>query len=47
MRQLVGYILADFARFFSEVGHQFIHTAEWCFDYDGRHGCPNCIKETK
>ncbi len=45
MRQFVGYLLSMLGLLFSEIGHQIIHTAEWCFDHDGRHGCPNCIKE--
>lgn len=46
MRQLVGYWLASVGLLLSEVGHQFIHGAEWCLDYpDGRKDCPNCIGE--
>ena len=47
MRQFTGYLLASLAKLFSEIGHQLIHGAEWCLDYDGQEDCPNCIKEPK
>ncbi len=45
MRQFIGYLFSMLGLLFAEIGHQLIHTAEWCFDHDGRHGCPKCIKE--
>ena len=45
MKHFIGYFLSVLGLMFSEIGHQLIHGAEWCFDYDGREDCPNCVKE--